>query len=329
MKGFGLWRLLVLVAAAISLACSQEASQQEISAPAAADVPAATATAAAVLPAAAPVAASVTPAPAAVATEAPTATVSPGATSRNGGEGRGVVVLGSHSAAAPSGRGSDSIGGLSLSPLPQTMAGEGTLTVSAIGTVTVAPDEAYVVVIPERDFGPSGPEKLAMEDRQDILANLAEIGFNEEAVEFEHLGRYEPSIISVEVEIDDFASTGDSIVEAIERIVRRSESSGVRFGLSNESCDQAVSLARREAVPGAEKAAHDLAGALDLELGEVTGALEYPLHNVPFVYPGVDLNPCTGLNASGFAARYAALLPFDSEPEVEVSVGLQVSYRIR
>ena len=209
------------------------------------------------------------------------------------------------------------------------MAAEGTLTVSAIGTVTVAPDEAYVVVIPERDFGPSGPEKLSLEDRQDILANLAEMGFNQESVEFEHLGRYEPSIISVEVGIDDFVSTGDATVEAIERIVRRSESSGVRFGLSDESCDRAVSLARREAVPGAARAAADLADALDLELGEVTGALEYPLHNVPFVYPGVDLNPCTGLNASDFAARFAALLPFDSEPEVEVSVGLQVSYRIR
>ena len=57
----------------------------------------------------------------------------------------------------------------------------------------------------------------------------------------------------------------------------------------------------------------------------VIGALEYPLQNVPFVVPGADLNPCTGQNAP----RYAALLPFDSEPEVEVSVGLQVSYRIR
>ena len=205
------------------------------------------------------------------------------------------------------------------------MAAAGSLTVSAIGTVTVAPDEAYVVVIPERDYGPSGPEQLSREDRQDILANLAAIGFNEEAVEFEHLGRYEPSSVSVEVEVDDFASTGDAIVDAIEKIVRRSESFGVRFGLSEENCDQALSLARREAVPGAEETADDLADALDLELGEVTGALEYPLQNVPFVYPGADLNPCAG----GTPSRYAALLPFDSEPEVEVSVGLQVSYRIR
>ncbi len=260
-----------------------------------------------------------------MSTEAPMPTAAPRAESRTGGASGGLMVLGSHSAAAPSGPGLGSIGGLSLSPLPQSMAAEGSLTVSAVGTVTVAPDEAYVVVIPERDYGPSGPEQLSLEDRQDILANLAAIGFNEEAVDFEHLGRYEPSSVSVEVEVDDFASTGDAIVDAIEKIVRRSESFGVRFGLSEENCDQALSLARREAVPGAEETADDLADALDLELGEVTGALEYPLQNVPFVYPGADLNPCAG----GTPSRYAALLPFDSEPEVEVSVGLQVSYRIR
>ena len=80
---------------------------------------------------------------------------------------------------------------------------EGSLTVSAIGTVTVAPDEAYVVVIPERDYGPSGPQQFSLEDRQEIVANLVAIGLNEEAVEFEHPGRYEPIIILVEVEIDE------------------------------------------------------------------------------------------------------------------------------
>ena len=115
-------------------------------------------------------------------------------------------------------------------------------------------------------------------------------------------------------------------MDAVEEVVRRSESFGVRFGLSEENCVRAVSMARREAVPGTEEAADGLADALGLEVGEVTGALEYPLQNVPYVVPGTDLNPCTGQNA---ASRYAVLLPFDSEPEVEVSVGLQVSYRIR
>ena len=290
-------------------------SEPETAAQSGADVPTATA---------APVTATVKPMPTAISTEVPTPTAAPEVASRTGGENAALVVLGSRSAAAPSRLGAGNIGGLSLSPLPQTMAMEGSLTVSAIGTVTVAPDEAYVVVIPETDYGPSGPQQFSLEDRQDIVANLVAIGLNKEAVEFEHPRPYEPTIILVEVEIDKIASTGDAIV-AIEEVVRRSESFGVRFGLSEENCVRAVSLARREAVPGTEEAADDLADALELELGDVIGALEYPLQNVPFVVPGADLNPCTGQNAP----RYAALLPFDSEPEVEVSVGLQVSYRIR
>ena len=324
MKGLNLLCLLVFVAAAVSLACSQEVSEPETAAQSGANAP--TATAATNLPTAAPVTATVKPMPTAISAEVPTPPAAPKVASPTGGENGALVVLGSHSAAAPSRLGPGNIGGLNLSPLPQTMAMEGSLTVSAIGTVTAAPDEAYVVVFPERDYGPSGPQHLSLEDRQDIVANLVAIGLNEEAVEFEHTRRYEPTVILVEVEIDKIASTGDAIVDAIEEVVRRSESFGVRFGLSEENCDRAVSLARREAVPGAEEAADDLADALELERGEVIGALEYPLQNAPFVVPGAGLNPCTGQNA---VARYAALLPFDSEPEVEVSVGLQVSYRIR
>ena len=331
MKKLNLLYLLLSIAAAISLACSQEVSEREPAATTSTDV--LTSTPAKDLPTAAPVTATVRPMPTAISTAVPTSTATPTATpvpvpkvaSRTGGQNGALVVLGSHSAAAPSRVGSGNIGGLSLSPLPQTMAVEGSLTVSATGTVTVAPDDAYVIVIPERDFGPSGSQQLSVEDRQDIVANLVAIGLNEEAVEFEHLGRYEPSIISVEVEIDEFAGSGDAIVEAIEEVVRRSESFGVRFGLSEENCNLAVSLARREAVPAAEEAADDLADALDLDRGEVIGALEYPLQNLSYGLPGGDLDPCTGQNAY----RFAALLPFDSEPEVEVSVGLQVSYRIR
>ncbi len=238
-----------------------------------------------------------------------------------------LVVLASRSTAAPSRVRPAGAAGLRLSPIPQMTASEGSLTVSAIGTVTVVPDEAYVVVIPELNYGISGPEQLSAEDRQDIVASLEAVGVSEEAVEFERVIRYEPAIVSVEVEVDEFADTGDAIVGAIEKVVRRSESSGVRFGLSEENCDRAVSLARRKAIPEAEAAADDLADALGLRRGEVIGALEYPLESVPYGYglPGSDSAACAGQNAYG----YGALLSFDAEPEVDISVGLQVSYGIR
>ena len=323
MKGFNLLCLLVLATAAISLACSQDVPDPESAAQSEVGP---TNAVAMIHPTVAPLMETVEPMPTAVSTEAPMPTAPPEVVSGAVGEQEALVVLGSHSAPAPSGLRSGNVGGLMLSPVPQMMATEGNLTVSAIGTVTVAPDEAYVVVIPETDYGPSGPQQFTLEDRQDIMANLVAIGLKEEAVEFEHARRYEPTIIVVEVEIDKIPGTGDAIVEAIEEVVRRSESFGVRFGLSEENCVQALSLARREAVPGTEEAADDLADALGLELGEVTGALEYPLQNVGFVVPGTDLNPCTGQD---LRYRYGVLLPFDSEPEVEVSVGLQVSYRIR
>ena len=201
MQGFNLLCLLVLAAATISLGCSQEGSEPETAAQSDADVPSATA---------APVTETVNPMPTAISAEVAAPPAAPRVESGTGGGHGGLVLLGSHSAAVPSRRGSGNIGGLRLAPVPQTMAMEGSLTVSAIGTVTAAPDEAYVVVIPERGYGPSGPQPLSLEDRQDIMANLVAIGLNEEAVEFEHARRYEPTIIVVEVEIDEVVSIGDA-----------------------------------------------------------------------------------------------------------------------
>ena len=114
-------------------------------------------------------------------------------------------------------------------------------------------------------------------------------------------------------------------MDAIGKVVRRFGYLSVRFGLSEETGERAASMARWEAVPGTEEAAGDLANALGLEWGGVIGALEYRLRNVPFAPPSANLDPCTEQNAY----NYAALLPFDSGPEVEVSEGLQVSFRIR
>lgn len=322
----------LLVVALLTLACGQETIEPAPTATSDSPAPAATSESA-VPPATAvaaplpetPVPATAPPEPTAVPTEipgstAPTPTQPAASDRRPSGGGASLVLLGSHSVAAPSGPAN--FGGFSLSPVPQTFAAAGTLTVSAIGSVTVAADEAYVVVLPEMDYGPSGPQQLSEKDREEILANLAAIGVAEDDIDFEILSRYEPSTISVEVEVDEVATLGDSIVEQVEEVVRRSESFGVRFGLSDENCDQAISLARREAVPAAERAADDLADALGVDRGAVNGALEYPLQNDPYRWLGADIDRCGG----GATHRFGVLLPFDSEPEVEVSVGLQVSY---
>ena len=283
------WALLALSIALVALSLAE----------------AQTATAVAETPMVAPVPAAEQPTVPAIVTEAPL----PAGASRVASQ-------------ADSGSGA---GGLNPSPLPHNVPVEGSLTVSAIGSVTVVPDELYVIVIPEVDYGLSDSEQLTREDRRDILENLVEMGVSEEAVAFEYLGRYEPPIVAVEVGIDEYKDVGDSIVEAIEKVVRRSESFGVRFSLSEENCDRALSLARREAVPEAEATADDLAEALGLERGEVIGALEYPLQRSGYGLPVAEPDACVGLDADPWSSP---LLPFDSEPEVEISVGLQVSYGI-
>ena len=316
----------MLIVAAILIACGQEAIEPTPSAPApdavappvaSVTAPPPTATEAPTVPSLEP-----TATPTGVPTAAVPAPTQPAASDRRpSGGGASLVLLRSSSAAVPMVSGHRG-GGFNLSPGPQTFAAQGSLTVSAIGSVTVAADEARVVVIPEMNYGPSGPEQLSDRDREEIRANLTSLGVAEDAVDFDSLGRYEPVTISVKVNVEDSSALGESIVDQVEDVVRRSESFGVSFSLSDENCDKAISLARREAAPAAEKAADDLADALGVERGAVNGALEYPLQTDPYRWLGAASNRCGG----DTSYRFAALLPFDSEPEVEVSVGLQVSY---
>jgi uncharacterized protein YggE len=209
--------------------------------------------------------------------------------------------------------------------LGQFPGGTGGLTVSAIGSVTMSADEAYIIVVPEQRYGPSGPEQMSGEDRKDIKKKLAGLGTDENAVEFVRLRGYGPASISVELETAEVLEMGPQVVDAVEEVVRRSESHGVRYTLSDENCDRALSLARRQAIPSAEKSAADLAEAFGVGVGGVTAILEYPLSGVTFNFPGFDADSCGTPNLD----PYASLVPFDSGQEVEISVGLQVTYSIQ
>ena len=216
--------------------------------------------------------------------------------------------------------------GFNLSQAFQETPTEGALTVSAIGSVTVAADEAYVVIAPEQYYGPSGPAPMSAEDRNEIIAKLAELGVPEEAIEIEDLFRYGGSSISVEVELDELEEKSQAILDAVESVLGRAESHGLRFGLLPENCDRALSLARREAVPGTEIAADDLALALGVERGVVIAAVELPgaYPHFGFGVPGAGDEGCSGQASD----PYSGFVSFDSEPEVEISVNLSVAYLI-
>ncbi len=196
---------------------------------------------------------------------------------------------------------------------------------SAMGSVTVAADEAYVVIVPEQRYGPSGPEQMTDDDRQDIRDALGELGVSEEDIEFSVVATYGPTSISVEVELDQLGEQKQPIIDAVEEVIRRSESYGIIYALSEENCEGALSLARREAIPAAERAADDLSEALGVERGGVTGAVEYPVGTVAYGF-GSPAHPTCG---GQFPAPFPGLKPFDADSEVEVSVGLQITYGIK
>ena len=243
-------------------------------------------------------------------------------------KGSSLAVIASRAVAVPSWSGSSLLlyGGYgSPQASPQSVPVEGGLTVSAVGSVTIAADEAYVIVLPEQRFGPSGPEQMTDADRQDIRDGLSEIGIPGGDIEFSHLARYGPSAIFVEVPLDELDDKEQQVLEAVETVIRHSESYGVIYTLTEENCEGALSLARREAIPAAERAADDLGDALGVERGAVMGALEYPLVNLAYGL-GLATNLSCGAEPS---SPYPNLMPFDAEPEVEVSVGLQITYRLQ
>ena len=151
---------------------------------------------------------------------------------------------------------------------------------------------------------------------------LALVGVDAEDVSFESVYRYEPS--SVSVDVDEVEERGEAIVDAVEEAIGRAGQYGVSFGLTEESCVPATALARREAIPIAEAAADDLSLALNLQRGEVASVTEYPLSHPFYSGPHSDTSSCNEMSDYGVGI----LLPFHTEPEVEVSVGLQVSYRL-
>ena len=176
-----------------------------------------------------------------------------------------VVVVQALPASGSGGFLSLSGAGFGALPIAQEVTEAGGLTVTANGSVKVSADEAYVIVIPDRFYGPGGPERLSHEDRDDVLQNLVDLGIDGDDIDFESGQEYEPEVISVEVQIEDLPEIGDLILDAVEDVIRRSERSGVHFSVSGQNCDHALAAARKEAITQAK--------GLGLVRGEIIAAL--------------------------------------------------------
>lgn len=244
------------------------------------------------------------------------------ARSPRGNSGAGSIrLIRSGSASAPARLDSAERGNASPSFTPQFADVANGLTVSANGSVTVEADGAYVVVTAPTIYTPSGyPQPISSEDRAAVIESLIAIGIIREDTHFES-PPYSSTTVSAKVPVGALPQVGQQVLDAVEAVLGRSESHGVRFSLSQEKCDQALSSARRQAVPQAHKAAADLAQALGVQEGSITGAVEYPAGS--FGYGPIGSDTC------GTQYQDPSLVePFDAEPEVEVAVSLQVTYTI-
>ena len=196
------------------------------------------------------------------------------------------------------------------------------LTVAATGKVTFPADEAYVVVIPARYFGPSGPSQMTERDRNRIRESVVALGLSEDSVSFDQTARYSPTSVLVRVPLEELSALEEPVLDAIEEVVREQEGKGLLYKLSHENCAAALSGARREAIPAAESSAEDLANALGVSIGGITAALEYPIA-LGYGSEGSDDHLC------GAGTNYPLLKASGSPAEVEVLVGVQVTYSLR
>lgn len=141
-----------------------------------------------------------------------------------------LQVISSRAALVPSQLDPAKAAGILLSPATQVrIGGEGGLTISANGSVTVAADEAYIVVTPPPNFGLRGiPQGMASKDRAEVIAKLVEIGIAEDDIEFPQDFRFGPGSVSVsvEVKVTDLPEIGDLVLNAVEDVLGRSEVRG-------------------------------------------------------------------------------------------------------
>ena len=196
------------------------------------------------------------------------------------------------------------------------------LTVAATGRVTFPANEAYVVVIPAQYFGPSGPSQMTERDRDRIKESIVALGLNEDSVSFDQTARYSPTSVLVRVPLEELSALEEPVLDVIEEVVREQEGKGVLYKLSDENCAAALSGARREAIPVAESSAKDLANALGVSIGGITAALEYPVV-LGYGFEG------SGDHLCGASTNYPLFKASGSPAEVEVLVGVQVTYSLR
>lgn len=187
-------------------------------------------------------------------------------------------------------------------------------------TATAKADEAYVVVLFESDDSdPSAGPSAA--DRSKVFDALGKLKVDRKDVTITSRSDYGvTTVVQVKTKAAGVATAGKDIVQAVEDVLGRSDSSGVRF--SSSTCDTVLAKARKDAVADGRQRAGTLATAAGVKLGD--------LQSVSELSPtGID--PCDdSVDAVLAAGDYgsSSLQPFDADAELSLTTATQLGFLI-
>ena len=200
------------------------------------------------------------------------------------------------------------------------------VTVRRTETGVVPADDAYVVVLSQAlPVGPGGPiGVISSRNQAELVKALEAIGVKKEDVRFDLGGAIGPfSSVAVHTPLQSISDQGKKVVDAVEGVLGRSSSSGVRFGLTN--CTAAFEPARKKAFAAAQEEAKSFASLASLNLGPIAAISE--TISPPVVNGPTPPDPCNPL-ASSAGPGISNLEPLDAKPEATVRLEVTLTYSI-
>jgi uncharacterized protein YggE len=198
----------------------------------------------------------------------------------------------------------------------------GGLTVSHTEPATLPADQAAVVVTsPPRAPLVGASPSLSSDEQGRITSALTAVGVEKVDLSFETNSNPFPSVM-VRVPLADLPASGKKITDAVESVIGRSQSAGLRFGLTD--CGAKLGPVVKKTFDGARADAQAMAAAGSLTLGPVLTVSQSL--GLSSAYPsGAD--PC-GLSRTSSGPPVADIVSFDSAPEVKVNLSLTVNYSV-
>jgi uncharacterized protein len=200
------------------------------------------------------------------------------------------------------------------------------LTASGSGRVTAEANEAYVVVLVQPNYGPTGPRPISERDKAEVVAKLKELGVAEADIKFHSSNFGGPLVVSIEMaDLARVSRDGDDIGDVIEDVMGAGQGKGVVF--THSRCRDVEDEARKEALADARAKAERLAAVTGVKLGKPRSVSDAGAQANP--YGGAAIDPCSedlstlAFNPYGGAGSLKA---FDAKPEFEIAASVLITF---